>query len=73
MPYTNIQFSDKTVLFQQINFQEFLENQNTETDAENLCKLMYNVNIPNFQEEIKILKLQVGAKSFSDLFINICR
>ena len=61
------------MLFKQINFQEFLENENSETGAETLCKVMYNVNIPNFQEEIKILKLQVGSKSFSDLFINICR
>ena len=48
MPYTNIQFSDITVLFKQINFQEFLEIENSETGAQILCKVMYNVNIPNF-------------------------
>ena len=36
------------MLFKQINFQEFLENENTKTGAENLCIVMYNVNIPNF-------------------------
>ena len=48
MPQRNIQFSDKTMLFKQINFQEFLENENSETGAEILCKVMYDVNIPNF-------------------------